>query len=81
MKYGFTIGGGSGGSPIDVVSAVIKSEGDSFEVAVAPVVAVVLLVVVVVAGVVSVVVVRAVVDAVVVAWAVNDAVVIGSCCD
>jgi hypothetical protein len=79
MEYGFAIGGGSGGSSMDVVGAVVKSkgsEGDAVEVAVG----VVVVGVVVVVAVVVVVVAGPVVDvAVVVADA--GAVVAGSCCD
>ena len=35
MRYGFAIGGGSGGSAISAVSAVVKSKGDAVEIAVA----------------------------------------------
>ena len=35
MRYGFAIGGGSGGSAIGAASAVVKSKGDVVEVAVA----------------------------------------------
>ena len=72
MEYGFAIGGGSGGSSMDVVGAVVKSkgsEGDAVEVAVGVVV------VVVVVAVVVVVVAGPVVDVAV------GAVVAGSCCD
>jgi hypothetical protein len=90
MEYGFAIGGGSGGSSMDVVGAVVKSkgsEGDAVEVAVGVVVVVVVSVVVVV--VVGVVVVVAVVVVVVAGPVVDVAVVVadagavvaGSCCD
>jgi hypothetical protein len=78
MEYGFAIGGGSGGSSMDVVGAVVKSkgsEGDAVEVAVGVVVVVVVGVVVVVVVGVAVVVAGPVVDVAV------GAVVAGSCCD
>ena len=75
MRYGFAIGGGSGGSAIGAVSAVVKSKGDAVEIAAAAdvvdavvvdVVVVDVVVVVVVVGAIVVVVSRVVVDVIVV---------------